>query len=513
MAEDIITTDAVPTVHTNGVSEGCLTQKRSDAKIQTDRSYTVINVFPNPTYETGCSPEINADTSAPIEDNTTNPEPQYIQITDERLTNPSYLDNDVSIGCNENDDENHTLDTTDTKVDTGQPISTVLNNVEVHLSTDDSRCQNGMVASKSNINPTSQLNSGYATNIHGFNSCNSSYAKTTANTYRKTNDDDSKNVIPQEDIDAEIPEEVDIIDDDTNLDHCMPYAVAYESPKPLYKSEYTSTERNEDNVVPENDDNDIHENKHIPSPDPNSIRDAPNRNPMYVPQQERCQCTYRRIGVAVIITAVLATLIIFGTWLYFNNNVWEAQKTMKAVDDTSKPGQPALGTPYTNGHPPENTTFTHGHPVMDTPYTTGRTTHIPGRLAGDTTYIPAQSASDTPYINGHPSVDTPYTKSHPTVGSPYTNGHPATGTTNMPGPKRKWRADSRCGQRYPADDGNPAECDPDHEHSCCSNYYWCGSSTDHCNCLSCVNYGKKRDMKKGCGMKGFWAIFTGNSCR
>eukprot|EP00058_Branchiostoma_floridae_P028525 XP_002614016.1 hypothetical protein BRAFLDRAFT_67400 [Branchiostoma floridae] len=548
MAEDIITTDAVPTVHT---------QKRSDAKMKKDLSYAVTNEFPNPTYETGWSPENDADRSVPVEDNTTNPELHYFQNTDERLTNPSYFDNDVSIGYNDNDDENHTLDTTDTKVDTGQPISTVLDNVEVHRSTDDSKCQNGMVASKSNINPTYQPNSGYATNIHGFNSCNSLYAKTTANTYRKTNNEDGKNVIPQEDIDAEIPEEIDIIDDDTNSDPCMPYAVAYECPRPLYRSEYRSTERNEDDVIPENDTNDIHENRHMPSTDPNSIRDALNRNPMYVPnvpQQECCQCTYRRIGVAVIITALLAALIIFGTWLYSNNNVWEAQKTMKAVDDTSNPDQPALVTPYTNGHPPENTTSTYGHPAMDTPYTTGRTTHIPGRLAGDTTYIPAQSASDTPYTNGHPSMDTPYTNSHPTVGTPYTNSHPAvdtpytngdptvgtpytnghptvgtpytnghptvgtpytnghpavdtpysngdpsvdtsytngdpaTGTNDMPGPKRKWRADSRCGQRYPAYDGNPAACDPDGEAPCCSKYYWCGGTTGHYERLTNPSY-------------------------
>eukprot|EP00058_Branchiostoma_floridae_P028520 XP_002614011.1 hypothetical protein BRAFLDRAFT_67405 [Branchiostoma floridae] len=424
MAEDIITTDAVPTIHTNGVSE--------NADIQKKLPYAVSNVFPNPTYETGCSPENDADRSVPVEDNTNNPELHYIQdtggrLTNERLTNPRYLDNDVSIGCNQNDDENHMLDTTGPKVDTRQAIKTASADVEAHLKTDESIRQNDMVASTPKINTTSQQNSGYTTNIHGSNSCNDLYAKTLANTYTKINNDDGKNVLPQEDIDAEIPEEVDIIDEDGNLDPCMPYAVTYESPNPLYRSEYNSTERNDDNVVPENDNNDIHENRHIPSTDPNSIRDALNRNRMYVPnvpQQSRCQCTFRRIGVAVIITALLAALIIFGTWLYFNNNVWEAQKTMKAVDDTANPGEP--GTPYTNGHPPENNTAAYDHPAVVTPYTNG---HPPG----NTISTHGHPGTDTPCTNGHPAVDTPYTNGHPGADTTHTNGHPARGTTDMPG--------------------------------------------------------------------------------
>ncbi|XP_078616294.1 uncharacterized protein LOC144884711 [Branchiostoma floridae x Branchiostoma japonicum] len=57
-------------------------------------------------------------------------------------------------------------------------------------------------------------------------------------------------------------------------------------------------------------------------------------------------------------------------------------------------------------------------------------------------------------------------------------------------PKKKWRDDLRCGQGYPADDGNPAECDPDGKHPCCSPGNWCGFTTYHCNCRGCIDYRK-----------------------
>eukprot|EP00058_Branchiostoma_floridae_P011494 XP_002596982.1 hypothetical protein BRAFLDRAFT_76481 [Branchiostoma floridae] len=57
------------------------------------------------------------------------------------------------------------------------------------------------------------------------------------------------------------------------------------------------------------------------------------------------------------------------------------------------------------------------------------------------------------------------------------------------GPK-KWRDDGRCGQGYPAEDGNPSECDPYGASPCCSPVNWCGNTADHCNCPTCVNYNK-----------------------
>ncbi|XP_066277311.1 kremen protein 2-like isoform X1 [Branchiostoma lanceolatum] len=53
---------------------------------------------------------------------------------------------------------------------------------------------------------------------------------------------------------------------------------------------------------------------------------------------------------------------------------------------------------------------------------------------------------------------------------------------------KKWREDYQCGPDYPAEDGNPAECDPDGIYPCCSPYSWCGITPDHCDCPGCTDY-------------------------
>eukprot|EP00058_Branchiostoma_floridae_P024996 XP_002610486.1 hypothetical protein BRAFLDRAFT_85627 [Branchiostoma floridae] len=54
---------------------------------------------------------------------------------------------------------------------------------------------------------------------------------------------------------------------------------------------------------------------------------------------------------------------------------------------------------------------------------------------------------------------------------------------------KKWRDDYRCGPGYPAEDGNPAECDPDSIYPCCSPYgNWCGNTSDECDCPGCTDY-------------------------
>jgi len=62
--------------------------------------------------------------------------------------------------------------------------------------------------------------------------------------------------------------------------------------------------------------------------------------------------------------------------------------------------------------------------------------------------------------------------------------------TDLCAPENLWRADGRCGARFPLSDGTPAQCNPDHPdgHTCCSPYGWCGSSPAHCTCASCINY-------------------------
>ncbi|KAJ8034625.1 Neurotrypsin [Holothuria leucospilota] len=61
--------------------------------------------------------------------------------------------------------------------------------------------------------------------------------------------------------------------------------------------------------------------------------------------------------------------------------------------------------------------------------------------------------------------------------------------------RERWvRSDGRCGPQYPFTNGQPGECDPDSEWSCCSESGWCGNSTDNCTCDGCIDY---RDLERG----------------
>ncbi|KAI8517186.1 response to nematode [Branchiostoma belcheri] len=64
-------------------------------------------------------------------------------------------------------------------------------------------------------------------------------------------------------------------------------------------------------------------------------------------------------------------------------------------------------------------------------------------------------------------------------------------------PVRKWREDWRCGQGYPAENGDPAECDPDGGGPCCSWANWCGSTAEHCDCPGCVDYRTADNIAEG----------------
>ena len=67
------------------------------------------------------------------------------------------------------------------------------------------------------------------------------------------------------------------------------------------------------------------------------------------------------------------------------------------------------------------------------------------------------------------------------------------------GGKRKWRYDGRCGSDYPLPDGSPAECDPDGENPCCSDYDWygeCVNTTEHCSYSDCVDYSIVSELRK-----------------
>ena len=52
-----------------------------------------------------------------------------------------------------------------------------------------------------------------------------------------------------------------------------------------------------------------------------------------------------------------------------------------------------------------------------------------------------------------------------------------------------FRSDRRCGQKFKAPNGKPAECPPDSP--CCSHSLWCGNTKKHCDCGKCVNFAPK----------------------
>jgi len=51
-----------------------------------------------------------------------------------------------------------------------------------------------------------------------------------------------------------------------------------------------------------------------------------------------------------------------------------------------------------------------------------------------------------------------------------------------------WRDDGRCGNEFPLSNGLPAKCNPDGGYHCCSEYGYCGSTEEHCNCAKCIDY-------------------------
>eukprot|EP00058_Branchiostoma_floridae_P023099 XP_002608589.1 hypothetical protein BRAFLDRAFT_98871 [Branchiostoma floridae] len=76
------------------------------------------------------------------------------------------------------------------------------------------------------------------------------------------------------------------------------------------------------------------------------------------------------------------------------------------------------------------------------------------------------------------------------------------------GPKT-WRDDRRCGQGYPAEDGNPAECDHGGIHPCCSPGNWCGNTANHCDCPDCVDYRNTGILPPG-AYRAFWIYWWPN---
>eukprot|EP00058_Branchiostoma_floridae_P026311 XP_002611802.1 hypothetical protein BRAFLDRAFT_103025 [Branchiostoma floridae] len=116
-------------------------------------------------YETGSIPSENdADKSDPVKDSTKIPVIRHPPNTYEKLANPRNYDSSdghpsIPIGCNDHRDGNQILDDIKASVDAGQPIKSASGDVDVNQHTDESICQNDKLASKLNINPTSQQHS------------------------------------------------------------------------------------------------------------------------------------------------------------------------------------------------------------------------------------------------------------------------------------------------------------------------------------------------------------------
>merc|ERR1719431_874166 len=50
------------------------------------------------------------------------------------------------------------------------------------------------------------------------------------------------------------------------------------------------------------------------------------------------------------------------------------------------------------------------------------------------------------------------------------------------------RNDDRCGSEFLLSNGLPAQCNPDGQLFCCSEYGYCGGTSEHCECEKCINY-------------------------
>ena len=68
-----------------------------------------------------------------------------------------------------------------------------------------------------------------------------------------------------------------------------------------------------------------------------------------------------------------------------------------------------------------------------------------------------------------------------------------------PVPPITWRGDGKCGQENLNTLGSPADCNPYSDMPCCSEFGWCGNSSNHCKCEKCkksVKLEERKDLEK-----------------
>merc|ERR1711983_171266 len=115
--------------------------------------------------------------------------------------------------------------------------------------------------------------------------------------------------------------------------------------------------------------------------------------------------------------------------------------------------------------------------------------------------------------NGHCGWDCDDVAPSLAVGSSIPRAPAVPSSTFKPAPVQsftsngRYRSDGKCGAGNPLENGTPAECDPNSEYFCCSEFGFCGGTAEHCNCDICVNYrpvqlidGKVRTDRR-CGLE------------
>ena len=57
-----------------------------------------------------------------------------------------------------------------------------------------------------------------------------------------------------------------------------------------------------------------------------------------------------------------------------------------------------------------------------------------------------------------------------------------------------YRKDGRCGSNFKLSNGTAAQCDPESQFPCCSEFGYCGATQEHCDCPNCIDYGNGKEL-------------------
>ena len=57
-----------------------------------------------------------------------------------------------------------------------------------------------------------------------------------------------------------------------------------------------------------------------------------------------------------------------------------------------------------------------------------------------------------------------------------------------------YRKDGRCGSNFKLSNGTAAQCDPESQFPCCSEFGYCGVTQEHCDCSNCIDHRKGKEL-------------------